>query len=149
MERPRWKTIIIYGVLPVLLLAVLLAMAVAGQVRGHGSGQPQPSPTAVTSAPALRAPADVCRTEAVAMLARWKDGTLASSDMAAGAVIASHDGSLPATDGAWSAGLLASGDGTVTCSVLAGGDQPYTVGLRLEGGHWKAALIRMPGSDRP
>lgn len=148
MERPRWKTIITYGVLPAFLLMALLAIAIAGQVRGHGDARPQSSPTAVTSAPA-RAPADVCRTEAVAMLSRWRDGTLSGSDMAPGAVIASHGGSLAAMDGTWSAGLLASGDGTVTCSVLTGGDQPFIVGLRQKGDRWTVALIRMPGMDRP
>lgn len=147
MERPRWKTIIIYGVLPAFLLMAMLAIAIAGQVR-DGDARAQPSPTAVTSAPA-RTPADVCRTEAVAMLSRWRDGTLSGSDMAAGAVIASHGDSLPAMDGTWSAGLLASGGGTVTCSVLSGGDQPFIVGLRQKDDRWTVALIRVPGSDRP
>lgn len=149
MRRPGWKTIIIYGVLPVLLLATLITMAIISQVRGP---EPMPShPVAtVSAAPAVeRAPADVCRIDAPAMLEHWRDGTLDGTDMAAGAVVAEHPDPMPVMDGAWSAGLLAHGDGTVTCSVLTGGDQPFTVGLRHEHGRWMVALIHVPGSERP
>lgn len=149
MRRPGWKTIIIYGVLPVLLLATLIAMAVVSQIRGHDPMPSHPAAT-VSEAPAVgRTPADVCRIDAPAMLEQWRAGTLDGADMAPGAVVAERTDPMPVMDGTWSAGLLAHGDGTVTCSVLTGGDQPFTVGLRHGHGRWMVALIRVPGSERP
>ncbi|MCI1195153.1 hypothetical protein MOV40_06535 [Bifidobacterium pseudolongum subsp. globosum] len=149
MRRPGWKTIIIYGVLPVLLLATLIAMAVVSQICGYNPMPSHPAAT-VSEAPAVgRTPADVCRLDAPAMLEQWRAGTLDGTDMAPGALVAERPDPMPVMDGTWSAGLLAYGDGTVTCSVLTGGDQPFTVGLRHGHGRWMVALIRVPGSERP
>lgn len=146
MRRISWKTIIIYGVLPILLLAALAVTAIIGQSR-QNQDTARPTTVQTTSAPAT--PADVCRVEAPAMLAAWRDGNLDEDDMADGAVIAVRPDPLPAMDGAWAPGLVSFDGGTVTCSVLAGGDEPFTVGLRAERGQWKTALIRLPGGDRP
>lgn len=152
-KNGKWKTILLYGVAPILLLAALVTAAILGQVRANDhSPAAGPSETASTSAaPAAFDAAQACEYVAPRMVRAWAAGDL-ERHQDADAMIGKKTDPMPDMSADQYVGaLLYQTADTATCSVVTGSDEglPFTVGLRLVDGDWKVALLRLPGATRP
>ena len=149
----KWKTILTYGVLPVLVLAILVGTAIHGQIRKNETNTTAVSsavPSAsITATPAME-PDPACEYIAPRMVRAWASDGLDATQRAQGALIGERPSPMPDMHASqYTGALLSSTATTATCTVDTGGRQPFTVGLRLEGGEWRTALLRVPGADRP
>lgn len=152
MDR-KWKTILTYGVLPVLVLAILVGTAIYGQIRRDGTRGTAVSSASfspsITAAPAM-GPNQACEYIAPRMVRAWAADGLDATQRAQGSLIGERPTPMPDMHAnQYTGALLSSTATTATCTVDTGGRQPFTIGLRLESGQWRTALLRVPGADRP